>query len=104
MIIILIAGYLIVNGDSFNEEQTCGIQNCHGLEISCGQNLPEFCTEIYQLGDFCRDFIECGIVNENCQLIENPKFNECKSCVEKCNEFTGIEAFACEDDCREKLI
>jgi hypothetical protein len=41
---------------------SCGMENCHGLNISCGPKVPEFCTEIYELGDFCREFVRCEIV------------------------------------------
>ncbi|VVB75045.1 Uncharacterised protein [Candidatus Tiddalikarchaeum anstoanum] len=27
--------------------QKCGIENCHGLDITCGPNIPEVCTTLY---------------------------------------------------------
>ena len=29
--------------------KTCGVENCHGLEVSCGSNLPLVCTETYEV-------------------------------------------------------
>ncbi len=37
----------------------CGIENCHGLEIKCGSNVPNFCTEVYEIGDKCRKYAKC---------------------------------------------
>lgn len=86
------------------ENNLCGIENCHGLDIVCGSNIAEMCTREYRLGDKCRQFAECGILNGVCQQIENLKFNECKSCVQKCErDFEGnsIEMFNCESRCGE---
>ncbi len=80
----------------------CGIESCHGLEITCGPNVPEVCTEEYALGDKCRQYVSCGNVNGQCQLIKDPKFDECKACVEKCLEdFKNdpVKTFDCESKC-----
>ena len=69
-----------------NEEGKCGIENCHGLDITCGPNIPNVCTEIYMIGDGCRQYAKCEIINGKCQLVQNKKFEDCKSCVEKCSE------------------
>jgi len=82
----------------------CGIENCHGLDIVCGPNPAQICTEIYQLGDKCRQFAECGAVNGSCQFIENPQFTACKNCVETCEKdnLNNPElAFTCESKCGE---
>jgi len=81
--------------------QKCGIENCHGLDIKCGPNIPEVCTAIYKLGDFCRQFASCEIVNGKCQLIKSAEFDECKACVDECSKLTGSETFDCEHNCRE---
>lgn len=87
-----------------NKNDPCGIENCHGLDITCGSNIPETCTEIYQLGDFCRQYVECKVVDDQCQLVENSKFDQCKSCVEECENLDDSEeAFECEENCRETL-
>jgi len=87
----------------------CGIENCHGLDIICGPNPPDFCTEIYKLGDFCRQFASCGIVGGGCVLLTDDKFEPCKDCVIKCQTIAGgylddgSKAFECEDICRQQF-
>jgi len=81
--------------------ETCEVANCHGLEIECGKPI-EMCTMIYQLGDRCRQYAKCGMVNGNCRQIENTEFNTCKSCAQKCEkEFSGDpdKAISCESKC-----
>ena len=80
----------------------CGIENCHGLDITCGSNMPQACTEIYEFGDRCRQYASCNIVDGECQLVEGIEFEECKSCIEKCLEDSQentAEAFQCESKC-----
>lgn len=82
----------------------CGIESCHGLDIVCGNNPPEVCTEMYQLGDKCRKFAKCQRVDGTCQQVENVEFDTCKSCVQKCeNSFPNNpeKAFSCESECGE---
>lgn len=82
----------------------CGIENCHGLDIVCGPNISEFCTEIYMAGDNCRQFANCQIVDGQCRLESSQKFDSCKSCVKKCEQdFQNdqIEFFECESKCAE---
>lgn len=84
--------------------EKCGLENCHGLELSCGPNVPEACTFLYQIGDNCRQYAKCEVVNNRCQLKTNPKFAECKSCVEKClAEFANdpVKTSACEGQCQD---
>ena len=86
-----------------NQETKCGIQNCHGLDIKCGPNVPEVCTAIYQLGDKCRQYAACEVVNGNCQLTANPKFNTCKACVDACAanaKNDSMKIFDCEAKCK----
>lgn len=81
----------------------CGMENCHGLDITCGPNVPDVCTEIYMAGDNCRQYVSCQIVDGGCQLIKTQRFNDCKSCVEKCSvdfEDDQIKFFECESKCR----
>jgi hypothetical protein len=83
-------------------EQKCGIENCHGLDISCGPNVPDFCTFIYKLGDGCRRYARCQVINGRCQLVKDKKFDQCKSCVEKCwQDFKDetIKMSQCESGC-----
>jgi hypothetical protein len=59
---------------------------------------------MYQLGDKCREFAKCGVVDGVCQLIENAEFTACKSCAQKCEkDFSNDpgQAFSCESRCGE---
>jgi len=81
----------------------CSLENCHGLDIKCGSNPPDFCTEIYLIGDKCLQYAKCGVQNDKCQQIENSQFTECKLCVQKCidaNENDNIKLFECEGKCK----
>jgi len=80
----------------------CGIENCHGLDITCGPNIPEICDLMYAAGDNCRQYASCQIVGGKCQSVKTPKFDDCKSCVEKCSvDFKDdyIKFFGCEGKC-----
>ncbi|MCK5015232.1 MAG: hypothetical protein KAS66_15585 [Candidatus Omnitrophica bacterium] len=82
----------------------CGIENCHGLDIICGENVPKECTEIYMFGDRCRQYAKCAIVDGKCMFIESKEFNECKLCIEKCCETLENnmpESFGCESRCEQ---
>lgn len=82
----------------------CGIESCHGLNITCGPNVPERCDLMYMAGDNCRQFANCQTIDGQCQLIQNQKFDDCKSCVEKCElEYKSdqINFFQCESKCAE---
>ncbi|MEM0465251.1 MAG: Kazal-type serine protease inhibitor domain-containing protein [Candidatus Pacearchaeota archaeon] len=68
------------------KNKICGIENCHGLDIICGSKPAEICTQMYQIGDKCRKFAKCEIINGICQKIENNDFNLCKFCVLKCEK------------------
>lgn len=85
---------------------TCGFQNCHGLDLSCGS--PIQCELVYQYGDNCRRFARCtydgGIagIGGSCQLIKENMFEECKACITKCLQDFGIDdirSFDCEYRC-----
>ena len=80
----------------------CGLENCHGLDISCGPNIPESCTFEYQIGDKCRKYVSCEIIDGRCQVVKSEKFEACKLCVENCvSEFKDdpVKAFECESRC-----
>ena len=84
--------------------EKCGIENCHGLDITCGPNVPDACTMIYMAGDNCRQFVSCRTINGQCKLEATPKFESCKSCVEKCEldyKDSQIGFFECESKCAE---
>ena len=82
----------------------CVMENCHGLDITCGPNLPDACPEIYMAGDNCRRYAGCQSIEGQCILEKAPKFDSCKSCVEKCEiDFKDeqIEFLQCESRCAE---
>ncbi len=88
--------------DFFNLVQTdCGIESCHGTEIVCGKNIPQRCTEEYQGGDRCRQFVGCEKVDGNCRVKKSEKFDKCKDCVEECyrKQDDPIKFFRCEGEC-----
>lgn len=64
--------------------EKCGIEQCHGLDITCGPNIPEACNDSHHTGDNCRKFVSCEIINRECKLVKDERFDACKSCVEKC--------------------
>jgi hypothetical protein len=89
------------------ETSSCGMENCHGLDIICGSKVPEACTMLYQLGDFCREFARCEVVEGECRLTSDPRFEACKTCIDTCtNTNTGNlpQQFACEQECRQKFL
>ena len=106
IIIVLIAvGLLFAAFFLFNQPKssnTCGIENCHGLEIVCGSHPVQVCTEIYELGDKCRQYAQCNLENGVCQQKENSQFTACKNCVENCSgkyKNDQIKLFECEGRC-----
>jgi len=82
----------------------CGIENCHGRDITCGPNVPEACDMMYMAGDNCRQFVSCQTVEGQCKLDKSPRFDSCKTCVEKCErDFPDdqIKFSECESSCAE---
>ncbi|PIP34036.1 hypothetical protein COX69_00200 [Candidatus Falkowbacteria bacterium CG_4_10_14_0_2_um_filter_48_10] len=82
--------------------EKCGLENCHGLEFSCGPDVPEVCTADYQLGDFCRQFAICEVADGQCQLMPDERLASCRTCVAACADLAGEPAFECEAECREQ--
>ena len=83
-------------------QASCGIENCHGLEIQCGPKPVEMCTEMYALGDKCRAYATCGIVRGTCIQIQNARFTACKTCVQSCvtsHPNDPAQQFSCESEC-----
>jgi hypothetical protein len=81
----------------------CGLTPCHGLDLTCGPDVPEVCTAVYQLGDKCRLFTNCTIdSNGTCRIVTTQEFDTCRSCVQIClNESRNdpSKSFACEELC-----
>jgi hypothetical protein len=99
--VIALGAVLVLQNNPPSPSQ-CGVANCHGLDIECGTPV-QMCTEMYQLGDKCRQYAKCGVVSGTCQQIESPEFTACKSCALKCendNPNDPDKAFVCESKCR----
>jgi len=86
------------------ENKTCGVQGCHGLDITCGKDIPEMCDLMYQVGDNCRQLATCEIDKNGCGFVETPEFKSCKSCVQSCltkykNNSDPTKLDVCEQSC-----
>ena len=84
----------------------CGIENCHGADITCGPNFPDVCTAMYALGDFCRQYARCEITEGECLLVKSAEFDTCVGCIRECTDNLQndpVEAFNCEAECRQKV-
>jgi len=78
----------------------CGIEQCHGLDITCGSKVADQCTMEMRIDDFCRGHVRCEKAGSKCQLIKEPQFDGCKSCIERCKRGNDPEkAFKCASDC-----
>ena len=83
----------------------CGFTSCHGLDLACGNHVPEACTMLYQMGDKCRQYAQCtsGSGSDGgCSLVTSPEFASCRACVQQCSRSAGRDpqqAFACEEKC-----
>ena len=101
LVILGVAVFILVEEFYIIPSSICGIENCHGLDITCGSNVPVFCTEEYQIGDRCRQYVSCEVIDRECVLVKTQSFVECKSCVEECLEdFADVsKAFECENEC-----
>lgn len=62
----------------------CGIENCHGLTITCGSNIATACTAELNADDHCRQYASCQVVSGSCQLVKETKYDKCVSCVNSC--------------------
>jgi cytochrome b involved in lipid metabolism len=85
-----------------NTGTKCGIQECHGLNLTCGSNVPDACTAEFVSGDVCREGFSCQIINGNCQTKTTTEYVSCKSCVEKCETTYKSEpdrVMDCASDC-----
>ena len=97
-------GQSVDNPREDNSVPPCGIENCHGAEITCGPQIPEVCSAMYGLGDFCRAYAHCEIKAGQCQIVKDPHYDSCRTCIEKCqNPEDPVEAFNCETECRKKF-
>jgi hypothetical protein len=61
---------------------------------------------MYALGDFCREYARCRIINGQCSLSQDLTFEMCATCVRQCTDAhldDPIESFNCEARCRDQL-
>ena len=81
----------------------CGVQECHGVNLTCGPNVVEMCTDLYAMGDGCRQYFKCGYINNGaCDQIPDERYEKCRACVKKCisNTNDGPEkAMTCDSNC-----
>ena len=106
VLIVLIVGMTLLSksvvAPTERSRGTCGIENCHGLEVTCGWNPVQTCTAMYELGDRCRKFVSCQAQYGECNLISTLAFDRCKTCVEECDTHyhdDAIKLFRCEGTC-----
>lgn len=86
------------------QSSECGIEQCHGLEVTCGPNMAMVCTMEYRLGDFCRQYIDCAVIDGQCERVDQPQFAACKACLEACIDADDpMGAFECEEICRAQM-
>jgi len=62
----------------------CGAEQCHGLDITCGSDVPQACTLEFQIpDDACLQYVRCETIQGTCQQA-NPQFEQCRQCVLQC--------------------
>ena len=89
-------------GNDSGDSGVCQINNCHGLDVECGSKPLGICTEVYQMGDNCRQFVECSVVGGKCRAVDDPQFAACKGCVETCVSTymdDQVQLLDCEKKC-----
>ncbi len=86
---------------------SCGVTNCSGVDVTCGyvkNDEPLMCNASYALGDFCRSYVKCAVVDGSCVPVKDARYEKCATCVRDCTNISDPEkAFQCEADCREKI-
>ncbi|MFA6272060.1 MAG: hypothetical protein WC693_03030 [Patescibacteria group bacterium] len=95
---------MLIDDEGIEEDkENCALETCHGLEIECGNNSPDVCTMMYQIGDKCLQYAQCGVLNGQCQSIKNSQFTQCATCVQDCiDKYTtdsSTRLFECESSC-----
>jgi hypothetical protein len=82
----------------------CGIEQCHGLDITCGPKVPDACTMEARTDDICRQYISCERISGDCRVAMKSGFEKCRDCIEGCNQIDdGAEAFGCAQACAEDI-
>jgi hypothetical protein len=91
------------NSDGATEAKDCVVTNCHGKEVTCGFGEALMCTEQYVIGDLCRQYVECKVQDGVCAPKELDKYQQCVACIKTCESKDAIEAFQCDEGCRNQL-
>ena len=89
-------------GIGTEETVHCGIENCHGVDVICGPKPAQMCTMMYAAGDGCRRFAVCEIIDGECRLRPDPRYEQCKECFQECVRTSSDDpssAFQCEEQC-----
>jgi hypothetical protein len=87
---------------SSNPIDKCGPTNCHGVDLSCGSEPVDMCDMSYMIGDGCRQWASCQVESGRCQMVVEPGYEACVSCVSKCEEeylLDDIGLSECESGC-----
>ncbi len=81
----------------------CVVTNCHGKEVTCGFGELSMCSQEYQIGDQCRQFVSCENQDGTCSPVKSSNYQACVDCVSACEGKESTEAFKCDELCRSKL-
>jgi len=102
ILLLIVLAAVIAAGCTIVDESRCGIENCHGTNVTCGDDVPQACTAEYQLGDRCRSHVECRFENGTCTAVAGPAYLPCLACVRNCSEAhpdDPVRLFECESRC-----
>ncbi|MFA5332352.1 MAG: hypothetical protein WC342_08240 [Methanoregula sp.] len=64
----------------------CGAENCHGVTVQCGSNPVDSCTSEINVGDRCRKYATCQVVDNVCQVVTQTPYEKCKACIQSCSD------------------
>ncbi|MBI2445672.1 hypothetical protein HYV43_04755 [Candidatus Micrarchaeota archaeon] len=85
-----------------NASLQCGAEQCHGLDITCGSDVPQACTLEFRIpDDACLQYVRCQVIDGACQHA-NPQFTQCKQCVEQCKA-ENQDGQECIDRCTKPV-
>lgn len=113
--IVLTAGYVLFFNKDLQkddpdtiiiDEKVCGIQECHGMNLTCGSKPVDMCTEIFMVGDSCRSFFKCALMDGQCGQLSDRRFDLCKSCIQQCvaeSNNDPTKTLECDSKCNEEI-
>lgn len=84
-----------------DQKLNCQIEQCNGLDLTCGPDQGLMCPMIYKAGDVCRKYVDCIQVGNKCEMRTPSKFEECKSCIQTCYE-GETDGISLMDECETK--